>query len=117
MNYTDKELVCKECADKFVFSASEQEHHARLGLRNEPRRCAVCRQAARMRNEDRGGRPPRRIGGPRPPGAGPPRPGGPMGPREVFQAVCAQCGKQTDLPFKPRGDRPVYCRQCFAARR
>jgi CxxC-x17-CxxC domain-containing protein len=32
-------------------------------------------------------------------------------------ATCAACGKQTDLPFKPRGDRPVYCRDCFRKQR
>ena len=37
--------------------------------------------------------------------------------REMFPAVCAQCGKQTQVPFKPRGDRPVYCSDCFSSRR
>ena len=40
-----------------------------------------------------------------------------VGPREVFMATCAGCGKQTDLPFKPRGDRPVYCSDCFGQQR
>jgi CxxC-x17-CxxC domain-containing protein len=37
------------------------------------------------------------------------------GPRstETFSATCDNCGKQCDLPFKPRGDKPVYCRDCF----
>jgi CxxC-x17-CxxC domain-containing protein len=122
MPYVDKKLVCKDCNEEFVFTSGQQEHHAKLGLRNEPKRCMVCRQASRMRNDDRAmsGRP---RGGPRPP-----RPGGfggppgrsfgpPAGPREVFEAVCAQCGKMTDLPFKPRGDRPVYCRDCFRGKR
>ncbi|MFN3483893.1 MAG: CxxC-x17-CxxC domain-containing protein, partial [Planctomycetota bacterium] len=36
---------------------------------------------------------------------------------EMFQAVCAECGKPAQVPFKPRGDRPVYCSDCFAKRR
>ncbi len=28
--------------------------------------------------------------------------------------VCANCGQATQVPFQPRGDRPVYCRECFA---
>ncbi len=32
-----------------------------------------------------------------------------------FPAVCAQCGKDTVVPFEPRSGRPVYCRDCFAA--
>ena len=39
------------------------------------------------------------------------------GRREMFPAVCAECGKPTNVPFKPRGDRPVYCSDCFAKRR
>ncbi len=35
--------------------------------------------------------------------------------REMFKAVCAECGKPCEVPFKPSGDRPVYCRDCFAA--
>lgn len=108
MPFTDKSLTCKDCAEEFVFTARQQEHHAGLGLRNEPKRCAICRQAARMRNADRGGR-----GGPRMPRAG----GPPAGPREIFMATCARCGKACDLPFKPRGDRPVYCRDCFRSQR
>lgn len=116
MPFVDKPLKCKDCNEDFLFTVREQEHHAKLGLRNEPRRCLVCRQVQRMRNEDRGrvARPPRPMGGgPRPGFGGPPR----TGPREVFMAQCAGCGKQTDLPFKPRGDRPVYCRDCFRKQR
>ena len=34
-------------------------------------------------------------------------------PREEFDVVCAECGKQTTVPFKPTGNRPVKCRECF----
>lgn len=34
-------------------------------------------------------------------------------PREEFDVVCAECGVQTTVPFKPSGDRPVKCRDCF----
>lgn len=104
MEGVDKQLTCKDCGAAFVFSAREQAYHARLGLRNEPRRCAVCRQVARMRNEDRAlSRGPRRPGPPR--------------PQQAFTVTCAQCGRPADVPFKPRGDRPVYCRDCFRSRR
>jgi CxxC-x17-CxxC domain-containing protein len=33
----------------------------------------------------------------------------PSGPREMHKATCADCGKETEVPFKPSGDRPVYC--------
>lgn len=35
------------------------------------------------------------------------------GPREMHKAVCSECGKECEVPFKPSGDRPVYCKDCF----
>lgn len=40
----------------------------------------------------------------------------PSGPREMHNATCADCQKQTQVPFKPTEGRPVYCRDCFAKR-
>ncbi len=40
--------------------------------------------------------------------------GGYGGPREMHKAVCADCKKECTVPFKPREDRPVYCRDCFS---
>ncbi len=46
------------------------------------------------------------------------RPGGfNRGPKEMHKAKCAECGKECEVPFKPSGDRPVYCRECFAKHR
>jgi CxxC-x17-CxxC domain-containing protein len=33
----------------------------------------------------------------------------------MFPAVCASCGKETEVPFEPKQDRPVYCRDCYTA--
>jgi len=33
--------------------------------------------------------------------------------RQMFEATCDNCGKRCELPFKPSGDKPVYCSQCF----
>ena len=38
------------------------------------------------------------------------------GPREMHDAVCSECNKPTKVPFKPSGDRPVYCLDCFKAK-
>lgn len=35
--------------------------------------------------------------------------------REMFKATCAECGRPCEVPFRPSGDRPVYCKDCFAA--
>ena len=95
MAYQDKTLTCAECNEGFLFTAGEQEFYAQRGLANEPKRCPTCRQARRA---TRGG-------------------GGGRGEREMHPAVCAQCGKETMVPFQPRGDRPVYCSDCFSQQR
>lgn len=35
------------------------------------------------------------------------------GPREMFKAVCGKCGKDCEVPFRPSGNRPVFCSECF----
>lgn len=37
--------------------------------------------------------------------------------RQMHKAVCADCRKQCEVPFRPTGDRPVYCKECFAKRK
>ncbi len=34
-------------------------------------------------------------------------------PREMFNATCGDCGNECQIPFKPKDDRPVYCKECF----
>ena len=36
------------------------------------------------------------------------------GPREMHKAVCSDCKKECTVPFKPREDRPIYCRDCYS---
>ena len=38
-------------------------------------------------------------------------------PREMNKVTCAECGKETEVPFKPDGSRPVYCRDCYQKHR
>ncbi len=100
MNYVDKTLACVECGQSFIFSADDQQYHAEKGYENEPKRCHSCRQQRRDRRGTDG------FGG-----------GGygfDRGPREMFPVVCAECGVDTTVPFRPRGDRPVYCSDCFS---
>jgi CxxC-x17-CxxC domain-containing protein len=37
--------------------------------------------------------------------------------RTMYKAVCADCSKECEVPFKPKEDRPVYCKECFAKRK
>jgi CxxC-x17-CxxC domain-containing protein len=102
MYMTDQNIVCADCSGSFVFSASEQEFFASKGY-SAPRRCKSCRDAAKAAKGQGGGG----VDGPRSGGGGSDR------PREMHPVTCASCGTQTQVPFKPTGDRPVYCRDCF----
>lgn len=99
MSYTDKTLTCVDCGAAFTFSAEDQEYHVSRGFTNEPKRCASCRAA---RKSERGGS---SYGGSYSSSA-----------RQMYSAVCAQCGKNAQVPFEPRGDRPVYCSECYTQR-
>ena len=35
------------------------------------------------------------------------------GPREMHKATCGDCGKDCEVPFEPKQDKPVYCSECF----
>jgi len=116
MSFADKTLTCRDCGQQFVFTAGEQEFYQSRGLTNEPGRCPDCRAARKQgrggggysysSSSDgySGGQP----GGPRGYGGGGGRP-----PRQMYPATCSQCGKETQVPFQPRGDKPVYCSDCF----
>ncbi|MEI8196761.1 MAG: CxxC-x17-CxxC domain-containing protein [Phycisphaerae bacterium] len=119
MSYEDKTIVCVDCGAEFAFTADEQQRFAERGFTNEPKRCKTCRDA-RKAQQGGGNRPPRSGGGGGGGGGYGGRSGGGRGfggPRQMFPAVCASCGQQTEVPFKPSGSRPVYCRDCFQAQR
>ena len=50
---TDKELVCRDCGQKFVFTAGEQEFYQQKGFDNEPTRCTDCRRAHKQNKFNR----------------------------------------------------------------
>jgi CxxC-x17-CxxC domain-containing protein len=90
----DKTLSCRDCAAEFVFTSAEQDFFAEKGFTNEPGRCPTCRAARKQ--ENRGVR------------------SGGYQQREMHDATCAACGVQTQVPFRPSNDRPVYCRDCYS---
>ncbi|MDB5058371.1 MAG: hypothetical protein JWO59_1843 [Chloroflexi bacterium] len=111
--YQDRELTCRDCGNPFTFTVGEQEFYASKGLENSPRRCPECRRAAKSGRSDGPSRGGYSSGGG---GGGGYGSGGgyDRAPRQMTDAVCAQCGGPTQVPFVPRGDRPVYCSDCYA---
>lgn len=105
ITHQDKILTCRDCAQEFAFTVSEQEFFLQKGFTNTPSRCPDCR-AARKARQAESGFTSRGFGG-----------GFARREREMFPAVCAECGKDTRVPFQPRGDRPVYCSDCYSAQR
>ncbi len=85
--FEDKTLTCKDCGNEFTFTAGEQEFYSERGFQNEPLRCRDCRNSRKEAIR---------------------------ATREIHTAVCAECGGEARIPFKPKDDRPVYCSECFA---
>ena len=104
MAFSDRELTCRDCGGSFVFTAGEQEFYASKGLQNDPVRCPSCRATRKMlRPEDRDEIPHYGVyvsfGG--------------RTPRQLHVATCSGCAKSAEVPFVPRGDRPVFCSDCY----
>lgn len=133
---SDRTLTCRDCGQAFTFTAGEQAFYAERGF-SEPQRCPSCRSARKAQRASQGfdsG-----YGGG---GGGGYSTGGYSGggsyssgsgysgggyssggggysgsPRQMYPAVCSECGRDTEVPFQPRTDKPVYCRECFQLRR
>ncbi len=118
--FQDRTLTCRDCGRQFTFTAGEQEFYQSRGLMNDPSRCPECRRAAKAARGGGGGGGgggyayssssegfSSGLGGPR----GYER--GERPRRQMYPAVCSACGKETQVPFQPRGDKPVYCSDCF----
>jgi CxxC-x17-CxxC domain-containing protein len=92
----DIQLTCSDCGQDFTFTAADQAFFSERGF-SQPKRCKNCRMAKKN------------------------APGGSGGyrsaPAQGTSVVCSGCGQLTTVPFEPRGDRPVYCRDCYQARK
>ena len=99
MEFQDKVLKCVDCSSDFIFTSGEQLFFHDKQFKNEPRRCKNCKSKRSASF-------------------------GPVAPASNYnnarvetRTSCSQCGKETTVPFKPTQGRPVFCRECFQARR
>jgi CxxC-x17-CxxC domain-containing protein len=114
--YTDRVITCVDCGQEFTFTSGEQEFYAQRGFSEAPKRCASCRALRKAQRGSTGSY------------------GGGTGsysssydrsdtgyaerrPRQMYSAICAECGRTAQVPFQPTGSRPVYCSDCFQNRR
>ena len=106
----DQTLYCRDCNQEFTFTVGEQEFYASRGLTNAPSRCPECRAARKQSTGGGGG-----GGGYSDRGRSSGGGGGyrDREPRQMYSATCASCGKEAQVPFQPREDRPVYCSDCY----
>lgn len=118
---------CIDCGEAFPFSVAEQRFYAERGVR-QPVRCQPCRASRRAErnatlmaayessgNAGTWSEMQQAVAGygltataNRPRGGARPT---------MYHGVCADCGKNTEVPFNPRPGRPIYCRDCFTSRR
>ncbi len=110
--YSDERLTCTDCGAEFVFTSGEQQFFATKGFQNKPNRCPDCRTARKNARQSGGN-----GGGGYAGGGGRGGSGGGYGAREMYSVTCSSCGQQAEVPFQPRGDKPVYCRDCFQSQR
>ena len=110
----DKTLTCRDCGTNFTFTEGEQDFYGQKGY-SDPSRCPDCRAAKKASRNDgygssygnggygsSGGYSSGGYGG-----------GYARSERTMTKVVCANCGKDTEVPFVPRGDKPVYCSDCY----
>lgn len=84
-DFQDQQLACADCGADFTFTSSEQAFYADKGF-SAPKRCGTCRD---KKKEER------------------------RANRQFTKVNCSACGAEAEVPFVPRNDRPVLCRDCF----
>lgn len=89
-NMEDRTIECEGCGNHFTFSAKEQEFFAEKGFQ-DPKRCKPCRNKRKSAKRE-------------------------GNQRQTYEAVCSECGDETQVPFKPSDGRPVYCNTCYVSR-
>ncbi|MDR1989944.1 MAG: zinc-ribbon domain containing protein [Acidobacteriaceae bacterium] len=95
MEFQDRVLKCVDCGTEFVWTVGEQQFFADKNFKNEPKRCRSCKGKQSTRSA-----------------------GAPASRERIeTSALCSNCGRETTVPFKPTQGRPVFCKECFQARR
>lgn len=104
--------ICEDCGDTYrdppEAIAARKARGGRL-----PTRCLTCR------TQRRDARNARMVAAYATGPVGPPvsaAPGPASATQPLHQGRCMACGRDIRVPFRPRADRPLYCRPCLDAR-
>ena len=89
--FEDKEIVCKDCQNKFAWTARDQEFYQEKGY-SAPQRCKDCRMKFKQQRDNRDN-------------------------QQKFEITCSQCGKQDTVTFEPRDPSTILCTECFYKKR
>ncbi len=82
----DKVLVCKDCGNRFIWTAGEQKFFLDKGLQNMPKRCKICTAAYKTKLREK---------------------------HPVWWIKCQKCSKKAEVPFEPTTE-DIYCEECFS---
>ena len=116
------DIICHNCDTAFAYTDADRDFRETRG-RERPTLCPDCpSRERRHRNNELIAMDQRADsfdpfivhGEPRPDNR---NKGRDRGARQQYSAICAACNSETRVPFIPRGDRPVYCRSCYNARK
>ena len=83
--FEDQVLVCKECGDKFIWTAGEQQFFRDKGLQNIPKRCKPCGEKFKAQLREK---------------------------HPMNWIHCRKCNKKAEVPFEPKSD-DILCEECF----
>ncbi len=86
--FQSKTIVCIECGNNFDFSVDEQKFFHNHGFINQPKRCPNCRVVRRLVRKGQEA-------------------------SLASKVNCAECSRETTVPFLPMQGKPVYCSSCF----
>lgn len=81
----DKQLICVDCGNKFIWTAGEQKFFIEKGLQNLPKRCKICTAANRNKLREK---------------------------RPMWWVKCRVCHKKNEVPFEPTTE-DILCEDCY----
>lgn len=84
-DFEDKTLVCKDCGNKFIWTAGEQKFFIDKGLNNMPKRCKLCTAKFKAALREK---------------------------HPTWWVKCISCGRKAEVTFEPKSDQ-VYCEECY----